>query len=365
MPSETQKVTDSTQIKVTRAGESQSTLGAGHSPEEGYHEHEHHENVGFSAPTRIRNPLNPIHIAQDLSHLFTSHPSTDKPVLDWRSFLQGYKAQEHPVEYKVIAPDGTLKQRVHSHNVRTNLGGFWQTVQLGGGAAVLNVTGTYTSGALTGSGLVTLATTVTTTSTTQYVGNIIEIHGTSNSTLNYGVIVSHTSGANASFTVDRWYNPPTNTGSVSGTTYTTTNVPLAGTYYILSGQSPAMWLALSTYSSFGASAASTVASTQWVSPNEQTGNGLIRARATYFPPGTVVGGSTLHVPVGTSTTDTAGYALAATFTYTGVSSVNIYGSGLFDSSRAYVGQLIFEAALTTSATLATNDTLQVTWTITC
>lgn len=115
MPKETYPTLDGVQAVVTRAG---LKLNDDHLEALNTHENNRYAST-------IRNAHDKEHVNQDLEDLKSG-------VLDEESFIQGYLPQEHPVQYEVHDSDGNLKQRIHSHNLRTDIGGQLQGLQLMG-----------------------------------------------------------------------------------------------------------------------------------------------------------------------------------------------------------------------------------------
>lgn len=153
----------------------------------------------------------------------------------------------------------------------------------------------------------------------------------------YGVVISNTATA---LTVDRWVNPANPTGA-AGTT------PVANTsFVIIPGNASAFVMALTNTASFTPVHGDTTLS------GEQSANGLGRLYGTFA-----------HTFSASSTNNT--YTLTGTWTYSGSGAVTLSGIGVFDAIGASTGTMLFETALSATATVtASGDALTVTQTVT-
>lgn len=173
---------------------------------------------------------------------------------------------------EVHGPDGKLKHRSKwRHNLTTDTAsGYtnrrdWQAKAMGGGpgnAPVATMTGAATASSATS---LTNAGAAFPTSGQGLAGCLVAVGPNSAGTGStvYGVITSNTATV---LTVDQWYSA--GTGAL-GTTPNST-----GTYQILPGQNPAMWIALTADATAPSSADTTLAS-------ELAANGFSRAVGTY------------------------------------------------------------------------------------
>jgi len=209
--------------------------------------------------------------------------------------------------------DGEVEDLGTSTNLRVNEGNDWQATAMGVRSLTPNAQSTLTS---------ITATTATMTgagwTTDQWKGYIVAIGNV------FGRIQSNTATV---LTVDKWENADNTTGTTPGGT---------STFCIVPGQSPAVFIALTTNT--GAPAAGDTTLTSEISTN-----GLQRAIATYA-----------------HTNDAASYTLTKTFTASGTHTA-VHKAGLF--TNAANGIMVFETNLNADATLNSGDTLTITWTV--
>lgn len=198
---------------------------------------------------------------------------------------------------------------------RTNVGLNKQSDQLGGGG--LGATGSATTPTATGF-------TTTGLTASAHVGKLVTLGSV------YGVITANTATA---VTVDQWYTPGT---AAAGAT------PAAGTFVILPGQAPAMFMAI-TFNSTGALATDTTLASE----STTVGSGMLRKLATYA-----------HTTAATS------YTMAATYTYTSTDNGNTQAYqkiGMFDTAvPGSAGIMQFETNFTPATLTATGDAVTVT-----
>lgn len=204
---------------------------------------------------------------------------------------------------------------------RVNNGADMQADELGGGS--YGATGAYTGSSTTGltgaTGLVASA----------HIGKMIVVAGV------FGVVISNTTTA---FVVDQWYVPGT---LAAGTTPAT-----SGTFSVLPGRAPAMYMAITTDTG-AANVTDTTLPTEIVAAS----SGCLRKIATYA-----------------HTTNATSYTMTATYTYTstdaGVGSRIIHKMGMFNSVLGATGLMQFETVLNADATLtALGDQLTVQQTV--
>lgn len=216
---------------------------------------------------------------------------------------------------------GTLEDLGWSHNYKTTVGMDWLHNNMGGlitptthspatnvtATAVTGTGSTLTSDALKGMRIVMPITSLTTKPV-------------------YGNILSNTTSV---IQVDGWWNE----NQAAGTTPASTSA-----YFVLPGQGPASYIGLTT----DAAAASDVTTL----PSEITTNGLQRALATFAHTG------------GTTT-----YTLSKTFSASGTHT-NVHKAGNFTGGYGAAGGgiLVANTVLNADATLASGDSLAVTWT---
>lgn len=203
--------------------------------------------------------------------------------------------------------------------MKVNSGNDLQALQM---ASTTGFTGTATATSatsLTSSGFVASA----------YAGMVV-VAGTV-----YGVILSNTTTV---LTVDRWYNPAS-PGGTAGTTPGSTS-----TFVIVPGGAAAFFVALTANAT-----APSATDTALAGEITTAGGGLIKKIAAYA-----------------HTTGAASYTLTTTFTANGSDSlpVTVAKVGVFDSVVASTGQMLFETALSATATLsASGDQLTTTHTV--
>lgn len=206
--------------------------------------------------------------------------------------------------------------------MRVNGGADMQADELGGGT--LGATGSATSPTSTG---------FTTTGLTSgaHVGKLVVLGGV------WGVVTANTTTA---VTVDQWYTPGLGSTAAAAT-------PSAGTFVILPGRAPAIFMAITT----DATAASAT-DTSLASEITAAGSGCLRKLATYA-----------------HTTSATSYTMTTTYTYTSTDSSfgsrTIAKMGMFNTVPPATGIMQFETLLSATATLtATGDALTVTQTVT-
>lgn len=204
---------------------------------------------------------------------------------------------------------------------RVNGGADMQADELGGGA--YGATGAYTASSATGltgaTGLVASA----------HIGKMLVVAGV------FGVVISNTTTA---FVVDQWYVPGT---LAAGSTPAT-----SGTFSVVPGRAPAMYMAI-TVDATAANATDTTLPSEIVAAS----SGCLRKLATYA-----------HTTTATS------YTMAATYTYTATDQTfgarAISKMGMFNSALGATGIMQFETVLNLPATLtATGDQVSITQTV--
>lgn len=216
-------------------------------------------------------------------------------------------------------PAGEVLDLGWFHNLKTNTGMDWLHTTMGGGTAIqgspatatsatsFTATGTpWSSNALTGWRVVFPVTGLTTAPV-------------------YGNILSNTTSVAQ---VDQWYTA----ADAQGGTPASTNA-----FIILPGQGPARFIGLTNDATAAGTADSSLTS-------EITANGLNRALATFA-----------HSALATT------YTLTKTWTATGAQSAQKAGNFTGGYGASGGGIMVAETAFT-AATLATNDSLQLTWT---
>lgn len=202
---------------------------------------------------------------------------------------------------------------------RVNVGTAKQAAELGGSS--LGTTGSATSP--TGTGF-----TCTGLTASAHVGKLVTLGGT------YGVITANTT---TTVTVDQWYTPGTAASAAT---------PSAGTYVILPGQAPAMFMVLT-----GNVTAPGPTDTTLTGEITTAGSGMLRKLATYA-----------------YTAPATSYTMAATFTYTSTDqtagSVSFQKMGMFDTATpGSAGIMQFETPFTQATLTATGDAVTVTQTV--
>jgi len=305
-------------------------------------------------------------------HLALDYDLLNKGILDWHSFVNGYKpagvnvlavrrdpcthSHEHLNTPELIArgcqnPNGAVREIRRQHNLRTTQGrDNWQRLAMFGDITANATSYTGASGAATS----TSATSLTNTGAafpTSGGGGVGGLQGHIVVSMAAGVVGVYApilSNTATVLTIDQWYQWSSGTGA-AGTTPTST-----AEYAILPWAGMCLWMGLSTDATtpsasdvcrtadglFGTGTSGSTAS-------EQTANGLAR---------------TFVQPTFPSASNTQ---LQNTFTYTGSSSVTI-AKVVLCNSKAAAGTLLFlDTLLASTATVAANgDTLQITWTVT-
>lgn len=204
---------------------------------------------------------------------------------------------------------------------RVNGGADMHADEIGGGS--YGVTGAYTGSSATGltgaTGLVASA----------HIGKMIVVAGV------FGVVISNTTTA---FVVDQWYVPGT---LALGSTPAT-----SGTFSVLPGRAPAIYMAITTDAT-----ATNLSDTTLPSEIVAASSGCLRKIAAYA-----------HTTAATS------YTMIATYTYTATDQT--FGSraiakmGMFNSVLGATGIMQFETVLGSTATLnATGDSVTITQTV--
>lgn len=158
------------------------------------------------------------------------------------------------------------------------------------------------------------------------------------STIQYGIVQSHTTGTSTAFTVDAWY-------TLAGAAGASAN---SGDFYVLLPVAPPFWFIALTTSVSAVAGTETGAA---LGGTEHNSNGLARAKA-----------STITRTVGSTTA-----TMAHTFTYTTTGSVNIGRAAIVNSMTDSKKFLYFVDQINsgTPAVVASNgDTFTPTFTIT-
>ena len=173
------------------------------------------------------------------------------------------------------------------------------------------------AGTATGTSSTSLTMTAAGWTSSAYIGHIVTTGAV------YGVITANTGTV---LTIDQWYTP----GSPGGSPGTTPgNVAFA----ILPGNAPYMYMALTTNAT-----APSVSDTSLASEYSTTAGGLIRKIATYAHTG-----------------GASSYTLAATYTVNGSDTglpYTINKIGIFNTLTNTTGRMMFETALSPSATVS-------------
>ena len=218
---------------------------------------------------------------------------------------------------------GTFEDLGWSRNLKTTVGMDWLHNAMGGGlyGGVLNGPATtVTATAVTGTG------TTWTASTLAGYQIIMPVTGLTTAPV-YGNILSNTTSVAQ---IDQWWT----SADGAGTTPANTNA-----FLIRAGTGPARFIGITTNT--GAPAVGDTALT-----SEETANGLQRALAAFA-----------HTPGATTFTLVKTFTAGATFT-------SEHKCGLFTGGYGASGggTLVADTVLNADATLASGDTLQITWT---
>lgn len=158
--------------------------------------------------------------------------------------------------------------------------------------------------------------------TNAWIGRMVSTGGV------YGIVLSNTATV---LTIDRWYTPSTPGGSAGST-------PSTGAYVILPGNAPAAWFAVTTDSTAPAATDTTLAS-------ELSGSGWSR-----------------RLGVFAQTAGVNSYTLTTTFTSADGTTRTIAKGAVFAGQNG--GRMLFETAISPTATMASGDTLALTETVT-
>lgn len=191
------------------------------------------------------------------------------------------------------------------------------------------------SGTATASSATTLTATGTPWVASAFIGHIVV---TTSAALAYAVITANTTSV---LTVDQWYSPASPGGAAVTTPTTTT------TFAILPGNAPYWYMGLTTNGT-----APSVSDTSLASEYSTATGGLIRKLATYAHTG-----------------GASSYSLAATYTVNTNDNANlpytINKIGIFNTLTAATGRMMFETALSPSATVsASGDQVTITDSVT-
>lgn len=218
---------------------------------------------------------------------------------------------------------GTYEDLGWNHNYRTDAGMDWIHNSMGGVA-------TPTTGSpATNSSATSITSTGTTLTTNALVGYrlVVPVTGLTTKPV-FGNVTSNTTSI---IYVDQWNNEDFSAGTTPGTT---------SAYIVLPGQGPARFIGLTNDATAYSAGMTSLAS-------EITTNGLARALATFA-----------H----TATQET--YTLVKQWTATGAQTVHRAGNftANYNTTSSGGGVMAAITDLNSDATLATNDTLQVTWT---
>lgn len=246
---------------------------------------------------------------------------------------QRIRVGPNAVHALIIHPDGTVTDLGVSENLMTNIGRDWVADAYGAVAAAGGQGSPATASAaasLTATGTPWTASNLATPQL-GLAGKVVMIPITGLTTTPvYGLIVSNTTSV---LTLDKWWTPDF---AGTGTTPASTSA-----FVIMPGRGPgAIFMALSTDASTSAAADTVLAS-------EVTTNGLARAKATYA-----------HTYGTATATHQVVYTASGTVTA-------VHKLGLFPTSKSNGGDpVIFEANLSSDATVNNGDTLTVTDTLT-
>lgn len=280
------------------------------------------------------------HSLEELLDLARTRFHGGEHVVSPETLVAATQPSRNAIRTIVRNPEGEIKQLILSKNCRTNLGGTWLNILMGGDANA-NIGYVNTSGAVTMAATTVTPTTSPAWTVNQWAGHLVVAPTTTgaNPSFVYGVILSNTATA---LTIDQWYNLTSTTGAAGTTPANNTS------FAILNGQGPAFWLALSTSTTTEDISDATLAS-------EFTGNFSTTGRwkGSY---------SQTTAPTGTGTTNSNAIYKLDAGTLTCTSAVNVSKMGLFTAQNA--GVMAFEKKLATSANCAVNDTLDPSWSIT-
>jgi hypothetical protein len=217
--------------------------------------------------------------------------------------------------------NGHIEDLGWNHNLKTTVGMDWLHQIMGGGPTGYGVSATVA----TASSATSLTATGTPWTSNQYRGAIVVAENSTNSPV-WANIGSNTTSV---LTVDSWKYGDDTAGATPGST---------ANFIILPGQGSARYIGLTTDTGGPATGDTTLTS-------EITTNGLGRALATFA-----------HTPGATT------FTLAKTFTASGTHTA-VHKAGLFTAENSTAaGILVAATNLNADATLASGDSIAVTWT---
>jgi hypothetical protein len=218
----------------------------------------------------------------------------------------------------IFGPAGEIVDLGWSHNLKTTVGMDWLHNNMGGYLGIGDNTAT-------GSSATSLTKTAAGWTTDAYKGMRVVVDNSTNAPV-YGNIGTNSATV---LTVDQWWNGDDTTGTTPSTT---------AHFFIMGGQGSARFIGVTTDTS-GPATSDTVLT------SEQTSNGLSRALATFAHTG------------GTTT-----FTLSKTFSATGTVA-NLHKGGLFTASTNAAGGIdVANTNFNADASVASGDSLALTWT---
>lgn len=236
-----------------------------------------------------------------------------EPVVNPHEYRAGQPSAEAIFHSIVRDHLGLVKHDAYNHNLRTNGGGDWQALIMGGGLGMAGTATATSATSLTTSGLTASA----------WIGYMLVAGGV------YGII---TANSTTVFTVDMWQSPAT-----PGTAGTT---PSSTTAFAVVPAGPSWFMALT-------SNATAPAATDTTLTSELAANGFTRALGTY-----------------SHTIGTTSYAVTHTFSCSGGAGTTINKEAIFTAANTTAGGVMtFESAEPSPPTLNSGDTLAQTVTV--
>jgi hypothetical protein len=253
-----------------------------------------------------------------------------------REYVQSsVQLERNTVHAQIVYPDGTVKDLGRSQNLLTNIGRDWWAQQwgfIGAGVTTFSPASAVSTSAVTGTGTPLTASNLATPQLgVAGLRVFMPVTGVTTAPV-YANIISNTTSV---LTIDQWWTVADAVGTTPGATNALQIAP--------GGIAACRFMALTTDAA-AAAAADTVLAT------ENTTNSVARSLATYAH---TYGNSTL--------------TLQKTWSPSGTITA-LHKAGLFSSltqggtTAALGGPMIYETVLNVDATVASGDTLQVTWT---
>jgi hypothetical protein len=280
------------------------------------------------------------HELEELFDLAQTHHHGGDPVVSPQSLVAAVVPTKNAIRVRTHSNTGEIKQLIFDHNARTNAGGTWLNILMGGDTNA-NLAYENHSGAVTYTATTVTPTASPTWTVNQWAGHlVVGLTSTGTTpTFVYGVIKSNTATA---LTIDQWYTWASTTGAVGST-------PAANTSFgITLGQGPARWIGLSTDAGVEDIGDTALASE------------LVTGFATV--PRWYGAYTQTTAPTGTGTANSNAIYKLDSGVQTANATNTITKLGLLNALTG--GILAFEKKLATAAAVISGDTLDASWSIT-